>query len=516
MERLQLLNSVSKRKNVVGVFAGLNRTDTIADGEFEEMENLTSSSYPAAEPRKPRGDRLKTILRPHGMLWKNGLAYIDGTKFYYKDEEIGEVSDTDKQLAGMGAYIIIYPDKKIFNTADGSFENIEYTWQQSAAATIAPTYDASTYTKITCTGIGAGFKAGDGVTISGCSAEVLNGSKIIQSCEADFIVVIGQIQEEVTQENGIKVTRTAPDLDFICESDNRLWGCSSKNHEIYASKLGDPKNWNCFEGVSTDSYAATVGSDGDFTGCISFMGYVLFFKEECIHKLYGNKPSNIQINTYPFRGVAKGCEKSLCVVNETLYYVSRNDVMQYDGAIPESASVKLGTLDAVGAAGESYQGKYYVSITEENAGTNLYVFDTERLLWHREDDTKFLYAEYGEGSFYYIAGAELRTIESAAGAERVKWSATSGAQFEGNMNRKRVTKIQFMAEMGRDTLFELFVSYDGSPIWQRVYTKRETDKCSDEICIKPKKCNYYKWRIKGIGQFKLYGIAKTVQIAGVR
>lgn len=35
------------------------------------------------------------------------------------------------------------------------------------------------------------------------------------------------------------------------------------------------ENWNCFEGIATDSYAASVGSDGDFTGCIGHMGYRL-------------------------------------------------------------------------------------------------------------------------------------------------------------------------------------------------------------------------------------------------
>ena len=36
-------------------------------------------------------------------------------------------------------------------------------------------------------------------------------------------------------------------------------------NEIYASKLGDFRNWRCFEGLSTDSYAAARGSDGAFT-----------------------------------------------------------------------------------------------------------------------------------------------------------------------------------------------------------------------------------------------------------
>lgn len=523
MDRITFLNPIQKRRNIIGIFGGLNKTETIQDSEFSSMENLSSDEYPAAAPRKPRGEVVNTLTEPYGLYWKNGLAYVDGTDFVYKGVVRGQVDDSEKIMVGMGAYIVIWPDKKIFNTSNNTFEEIEYTWTQGASATIAPTYDASTYTKITATGIGSGFKQGDGVEISGITArdsggnDVLNGSKVIQSAAANYIVVIGQIASSVTQASGITVRRKAPDMDFICEQDNRLYGCSSANHEIYACKLGDPKNWNCYEGVSTDSYAATVGSDGDFTGCISFMGYVLFFKEECIHKLYGNKPANMQLNTYPYRGVAEGCSKTLCVVNETLYYAAANAVMRYDGAIPESISDRLGKLTIEAGTAGFYSDKYFIQLRDKAAGNRLFVYDTVRQLWHEEDDTVFKYAVHGDKTMYFINESnELRTIEDAAGSERVKWSGTSGQQMEGDMNRKRITKLQMMVEADADTLFEIFISYDGSPLWERVYTKKENDRCSHQISITPKKCNYFRYRIKGIGPFKLLGISKLTQIMGTR
>ena len=35
----------------------------------------------------------------------------------------------------------------------------------------------------------------------------------------------------------LQLSRTVPELDYICENENRLWGC--KGDTIYASKLGD-------------------------------------------------------------------------------------------------------------------------------------------------------------------------------------------------------------------------------------------------------------------------------------
>ena len=121
-------------------------------------------------------------------------------------------------------------------------------------------------------------------------------------------------------------------MDHITSAGNRLWGCRyglSEDgrvvNELYACKLGDFRNWNCFMGISTDSYVVTVGTDGQFTGAITHLGSPLFFKETCMHKVYGNSlPFGVQDTAC--RGVQKGCEKSLAIVNEVLYY-NRNSRM---------------------------------------------------------------------------------------------------------------------------------------------------------------------------------------------
>ena len=58
----------------------------------------------------------------------------------------------------------------------------------------------------------------------------------------------------------MKIARTVPDLSFLCENENRLWGCDGNT--IYASKLGDIFNWNVYDGLETDSFAVDTGSAG--------------------------------------------------------------------------------------------------------------------------------------------------------------------------------------------------------------------------------------------------------------
>ena len=151
----------------------------------------------------------------------------------------------------------------------------------------------------------------------------------------------GSVSREFVSAEVVELERRVPDMDYLTECDNRVWGCSNKENVIYACKLGDPTNWFSYRGIAADSYAVTVGSDGAFTGAATCMGYALFFKENTLHKLYGSKPSDFQLSSLRCRGVAKGAARSLCVINETLYYLSPDGVMAWDGSIPNKVSTAL-------------------------------------------------------------------------------------------------------------------------------------------------------------------------------
>ena len=334
--RLPKLRELESSRQMVDTFRGYNHNLRISDGEFFDMKNMTSDYYPVLSPRKKRGV-YASPYSPNGMISKDALCYVDGTKFVINEYpvEMG-LNDEPKQLISMGAYVIIMPDKKWINTLDTTeFGNIEasftsahdvtftlctvdgadyenmsasseepkdpanmalwvdtsstpHTLKQYSTTNSMWVQIATTYVKIACTNIGKAFEQYDGVTISGIkSADLqdLNASMVIWAKGDDYIVVTGILDEVTTQatnEGAIKVERRMPNMDFVTESENRLWGCRygvASNgqvvNEIYASKLGDFKNWNCFMGLATDSYAASCGTDGQFTGAITHMGYPL-------------------------------------------------------------------------------------------------------------------------------------------------------------------------------------------------------------------------------------------------
>lgn len=509
--KLPLINSVMSRKKAIGQFAGLNELEIINENEFADMKNMSSCHYPAIGTRKPRGKVLKTLKKPNGLYYKEGLVYVDGTEMYYKDKLIASVKEGTKQIIGMGAYLVVFPDKIVYNTQTGETKMIEQTWTQGGAATIGPVIEGSTFIKISCTGIGKNFNKSDAVEISGCTVvQELNKTTVIQDKADDFIVVIGTVAKNVTQASGLVVKRTAPDMDFVTQAENRIWGCSNKKHEIYACKLGDPTNWNAYEGISTDSYAATVGSDGDFTGAITHLGYVLFFKEDTIHKVYGSKPSNTQVTTMPLRGVAKGCERSLCIVNETLYYAARNSICAYEGSMPYSISdvIKQNYEEVMGG---QYGNKYYISMKAEGKWF-LYAYDPGLKMWHKEDDTQMKFAVYGGGELYFIdQNNNLRTIGDDAGEEWIEWYIESGDMLESDLNKKSLKKLQIMAELDVGAFMEVYTKTENDKLWKRIQTIQAAEKRVYSIPMQPNRCSHYRYRLQGAGGFKLYGIGKVFQ-----
>lgn len=561
-------------REMVDYFKGYNHNLRISNNEFFRMTNMTSDHYPVLSPRGRRGVFAKPAS-PQGLIAKNDIVcYVDGTDFVMAENRIPMDLDTDaercpKQLVSMGAYVIIMPDKKYINTIDpqdyGSIEalfssegevtvslctiagdsyenatvsptepenpkNLDYWLDTSGNPHVLKQWSASssmwvsiatTYIKIAAANIGKQFQVNDGVEISGLNVEGLNGNTVIRALGNDFIVIQGLLDTVHTQTSVVKVERVMPELDFLIESGNRLWGCrygtnrkGETVNEIYASKLGDFRNWSCFMGISTDSYTASCGTDGPFTGAITHMGFPLFWKENCVHKVYGSIPANFQIQDTACRGVQRGCHRSLAIVNETLFYKARSGICAYDGALPVDASYPLGKVAYSNAVAGSHGDKYYVSMQDSTGLWHLFVLDTSKTMWHREDDLQ-VSAFCSCGDEMYCIDARNRNIITLLGSgdpyeEEVRWEVETGEIGIASPDMKYISRllIRLAVEIGSE--LQIYVQYDLSNEWIQVCNIRGTDLRSFSIPIRPRRCDHMKMRIKGTGPMKIYGWTKTI------
>lgn len=384
---------------------------------------------------------------------------------------------------------------------------------------------STTYVRIGASGIGSNFSVGDAVTISGIvapEASSLNVSAVIESCGTDYIVVSGIISNIAEQTTPIRVIRAMPKMDYICESGNRLWGCyyglnneGIMVNEIYASKLGDFKNWNNFQGTAADSYAVTVGTDGVFTGAVTHLGYPIFFKENYMHKIYGNYPANYQVQTTSCRGVQRGCADSIAIVNEIVYYKARSGIVAYDGSLPMEISSALGNESYSRARAGWLGNKYYVSMCDSKDIYHLFVYDTKRATWHREDNTEAVAFCNRRGDLYYIDYATNQIIsvkgEGIEDPNPVAWSAETGIIGTDTPDKKYVSRLDIRMKLEVGAIVSFYVEYDSSGEWKHLFNMTGRDVKSFSIPVRPRRCDHFRLKMVGAGDAKIFSICKTIE-----
>ncbi len=572
---------MGKTQELISSFGGFNCNPVISDNCFCNENNMGGEEFPLLSPRNKRayfnvyGDRL------HGLFGKSRIMYINNGILYYGGEAVDGLNFPDvqgeRQFVSMGAKVLIFPDKVYLNTSDlsdygsleaefatedgvnvtcslakgdgGLYENYIVSSSEpeemkngdlwldtSFTPNVLKQYTealgmwielAQTYVRISCAGIGKNFEIYDGVTLSGFENEDLNGSHIIRDKGDDFITVTGIITNTINQTAPIRVERKLPEMDFIIESGNRIWGCNSENNEIYASKLGDPKNFDSFMGISTDSYAVTVGTDGEFTGAVAFRGYVIFFKEHCIHKIYGQNPP-YTVNTSYIRGVQKGSHKSLCIVNETLYYKSPNGICAFEGGVPVDISSALGGVYYTDAVAGTLGNKYYICMSNKNGERVLFNYDESRNIWHKEDNTDVTEFHNHNGNLYFIGVIDgekrlcLADGENPYGnfpgelsgwflEEDFYWSCETGIWGLSIPENKYYSNITLCLSGEKGTRIHIDFQTDESGKWENQMSFSANELGSAVLPFATPRCRFLRIRIRGKGKGKVYFISRTVE-----
>ena len=346
---------------------------------------------------------------------------------------------------------------------------------------------------------------------------------LVQSAEsAQWTSLDGKETRSFAVSTPVRMERRVPDLDYVTECDNRVWGCSSKENVIYACKLGDPTNWFSYRGIAADSYAVTVGSDGAFTGAATCMGYALFFKENTLHKLYGSKPSDFQLSSLRCRGVAKGAARSLCVINETLYYLSPDGVMAWDGSIPTKVSTALDQArlrNVKSALGGALDGRYYLHLVRgsgEAQAVRLLVYDTERGLWQEEDVCSYEMAGSGgqlylwDGKAIWAADADREENWQQAGGieDGVSFELVSGNIGLDSPEELYLSRLTLRLEAEVKSRIEVAVSYD-SGAWETLAQLTADGRRCFDVPFVPRRCGSLRFRLKGRGQLTLRSLTRT-------
>ena len=509
-------DGIKKKEQVE--FGGLDMRQSASNGAISGMTNISAADYPIISPRRKRS-LITTLSVPNGIYGYDGIIYVDGTSLYDGGVKRGTVQNSYKRFCALGANIMILPDKAVYNRINHTLSPVELTYTGTAGQI---SFSDGTYAGVAAegcclvtSGAAFGFSVGDAVTISGCTSlqdnnksviirEISDGGRKLTCYENTFTVG--------SEAGAVTVSRTMPDLDFICENENRLWGC--KGDTVYACKLGDPFNWNVFDGLSTDSYAVDVGSPGDFTGCVSYKGYPCFFKEKYVYKMYGSKPSAFQLMGSASTGILEGSSYSPAVAGETLFYLSPSGIVSYTGGTPRSRSGVFGDEKFTEAVGGADGKVYYVSAHNGADEWKLYTYDAEKGIWCCEDELHALGFAYDKGLYCLDSFGRLWFFDgtgdapSGSTAEEGFTSEVVFAPFyEDTLNRKGLSRLQLRVQLEDGASMRLYISYDGGE-----YTLKRTESSSGRkmlnIPLVPRRCDFWNIKIVLTGKWRIFGLTR--------
>lgn len=644
------IQETARSQQVTDTFGGYNHNLKIPEGEFYEMENLCGDDYPLLATRKQRNTLQAPAAQNLQAMVSKGdkLYYIAGydptTKtcgFYAEDEKVMDLAYAGglKRFVSMGAYLLIWPDKVWYNTADGTHGNMEKMFSAAAGTYLDHSQTSSSgpdgqeiydvyvlwyirpcsrdgkivYTAganygekhvvvvdgieyhylnfvkpkepkngdayidretrtpyiyndiskdwsaqdvpvmwLECKGIGSSFAPGDYIRVSGIEPGTYSGLNVgdnpsdgvyreVLVTGENYIVLDayapteahGIMNDTPPAEGYVKAAMDIPDMSYVIEAQNRLWGCKYGTvngklvNEIYASALGRFDVWHKYAGVSTDSYAASIGSDGRWTGAVNYQGYPLFFKEDRMHKVYVSASGAHRIQEYTMRGVQPGGAKSLAVVNGVLFYKARDCVCAYDGSgAPTDVSEKL-NLDSLSYPGSTtsiaaaYRDKYYLYLQMNTPpGSRLLVLDTRRGAWYRENLPIGSITDFTEhfGSLLCAAGGIEEIAHdnqvSAIGDTKegdVAWSCETGLIGYSTVEQKYISRFNIRMSLAQGAHMDVLVQYDSDGVWHNQGRIQGVGTRTFMLPVRPRRCDHFRIRLEGSGDVRIYSFAKIFE-----
>ncbi len=342
-----------------------------------------------------------------------------------------------------------------------------------------------------------------------------------------------EVDVDYTEPGYVGVVRAVPTLDYICVNENRLWGC--KWDTIYASALGDPFNFNVFDGLSTDSWSSQTQGSGDFTGCVSYEGYPIFFKEDAIIKVQGDQPSNFRWTQSSRFGVKHNCGGSLAVAGETLFYLSPAGVCAYNGGSPRVISDALGrdTKWYVGRAGSDGV-RYFISMRTDDtknryrSGSFLFVYDTRYGEWYAEKlDNSSANGFAWHNDYLYVmtsTAVYVRDPNPYAGLDWYNPNVRSIAEFAdstrfyettdtGSQDKKGPLRLQLRCSLAQGTTIKVSIMYDSDGSWHEIGTVTgetgNSAKRSYNLPLIIRRCDHYRIKLEGVGHYVIYSLTEV-------
>ena len=218
-------------------------------------------------------------------------------------------------------------------------------------------------------------------------------------------------------------------------------------------------------------------------------------------------------------GVEAGSHLSLAIAGETLFYLTRAGIVAYSGGIPQSISDAFGTVRYHNAVAGSDGLKYYVSMQDDDGAWSLFVYDTRRGIWEREDETEAVGFAWNADLYFLGADGNLwlngqpRSVPEGATEESAVQSMVEFGEFvENDPNKKGTTKFQARISIDAGASVTFWIMFDSSGTWEEIDTIESNVLRSYVLPIIPRRNDHFKIKITGAGGWRLYSLTRESYI----
>jgi hypothetical protein len=317
-------------------------------------------------------------------------------------------------------------------------------------------------------------------------------------------------------------------MDFVVECQNRLWGCycgpsddgKTEINEIYCTALGSYSDWEKYEGIASDSWRASLGNFGKFTGAATISDMPIFFKENSIHKVYISSTGAHRIVTLEEHGIEPGSSQSIALIDNLLYYKGRNDVFAFDGTTATPISDKLGREKYTGGVGGAFKDKYVLYMKDRNEKQHIFTYDTRLGIWQNEyfmSTYAIRFAEPHNGNLILTRQNALIEFEAESftpESSPVAYMAETGEYGYESTDERYLCRLDIRVKLEFGAHFNVWIQYDQNGKWLSL-ARLVGDTVAPivrTVNVMPHRCELFKIRITGTGDMTIYNIRKIYEM----
>ena len=192
---------------------------------------------------------------------------------------------------------------------------------------------------------------------------------------------------------------------------------------------------------------------------------------------------------------------------------------------------------------DKYKNKYYISMRDRDYKWYLFVYDTEKRMWFKEDNVRaagfanydgslymcdqyqkmwvfpiesmntYLFPGMEWDDFYYYPSEDLYPGYAVEGVyeDDIVWECETGDIGLDNPYQKYISRLIIRLQMDEDSEFYIKIMYDSSGEWEDLFNLIADCKRSYNIPLRVTRCDHFRLKFGGVGNMKLYSIAKTIE-----